>query len=149
MSVVEFPYRAFPAAREWSPEELREIIALFRADPALRGVAWETGMTEYGDPQFYLLDATPDHDCVACVSRLAQGYVLEDGAGRVLGEAPSLDRFAEAAARAAVRKGRSHIARMMAVWITIRLTIEEKLEPILEESEELLVRYAPQVAALV
>jgi hypothetical protein len=33
--------------------------------------------------------------------------------------------------------------------VTIRLTIEEKLEPIFEESQELLVRFVPQVAAFV
>ena len=33
--------------------------------------------------------------------------------------------------------------------MTIRLTIEEKLEPIFEELQELLVRVVPQVAAFV
>ena len=84
-----------------------------------------------------------------CVSRLAQGYVLEDGAGRLLGEAPALHRFAEQAARAALRGGRSFIARVTLLMCTIRLAIEEKLEPIFEESQELLVRFAPQIAALV
>ena len=84
-----------------------------------------------------------------CVSRLAQGYVLEDGAGRLIGETPSLDRFAVEAARAAMRGGRSFIARVTLAWCTIRLAIEEKLEPVFEESQELLVRFAPQVAALV
>jgi len=31
----------------------------------------------------------------------------------------------------------------------IRLTIEEKVEPLFEESQELLVRFAPQIAAFV
>ena len=68
-----------------------------------------------------------------CVSRLAQGYVLEDGSGRMLGEAPSLDRFAEQAARAAMRGGRSFVARITLLVCAIRLTIEEKLEPMFEE----------------
>ena len=41
------------------------------------------------------------------------------------------------------------MARVTLAWCTIRLAIEEKLEPIFEESQELLVRFAPQVAALV
>ena len=82
-----------------------------------------------------------------CVSRLAQGYVLEDGSGRILGEAPSLDRFAEQAARAAARGGRSFVARVTLLLCAIRLTIEEKVEPLFEESQELLVRFAPQIAA--
>jgi len=38
---------------------------------------------------------------------------------------------------------------VLVAWVTIRLTIEEKLEPIFEESEELLTRFAPQVAAII
>lgn len=75
--------------------------------------------------------------------------MLEGGAGRLIGEAPSLDRFAVEAAHATMRSGRSFIARVTLAWCTIRLAIEEKLEPIFEESQELLVRFAPQVAALV
>ena len=96
-----------------------------------------------------LLGPAPEHECVLCVSRLAQGYVLEDGSGRILGEAPSLDRFAEQAARAAVRGGRSFVARITLLVCAIRLTIEEKIEPLFEESQELLVRFAPQIAAFV
>ena len=84
-----------------------------------------------------------------CVSRVARGYVLEDGTGRLIGEAPSLDRFAVEAARAAIRGGRSVMTRMLVAWVTLRLTIEERLEPIFEESEELLARYAPQIAAMI
>ncbi len=144
MSILEFPARSFPASGEWSPDELRQLIALFRADEN-----FAVGTTERGDPQFYLLGPAPEHECVMCVSRLGHTYVLEDGMGRVIGEAGALDRFGAEAARAALRRGRSLVARVTLAWITIRLTIEEKLEPILEESEELLVRFAPQVAALV
>jgi hypothetical protein len=41
------------------------------------------------------------------------------------------------------------VARLALAWCAIRLTIEEKLEPIFEESQELLVRVVPQVAAFV
>ena len=148
MSIVEFPRRP-AAASDWRPDEWRELVALFHPDPAGAGTAWEVGATEHGDPQFYLLGPAPEHECVLCVSRLAQGYVLEDGSGRILGEAPSLDRFAEQAARAAVRGGRSFVARITLLVCAIRLTIEEKIEPLFEESQELLVRFAPQIAAFV
>lgn len=141
MSVIEFPARCFPSGA-WTPQELRELIALFRAEDN-----FAVGATEQGDPQFYLLDRA--QECTLCVSRLGHSYVLEDNEGRLIGEAPSLDRFAAAAARAAMRRSRSLVARVMLAWVTVRLTIEEKLEPILEESEELLARFAPQVAALV
>ena len=48
-----------------------------------------------------------------------------------------------------MRGSRSLVARLALVWVMIRLTIEEKLEPVFEESQELLVRFVPQVAAFV
>jgi hypothetical protein len=146
MSIVEFPRRGGAPSGDWHPDELRELTELFATQA---GVTWEVGLTEAGDPQFYLLGPVPDHDCVLCVSRLAHGYVLEDGAGRLLAEAPALHHFAAQAAHAALRGGRSFIARLTLVLCTIRLAIEEKLEPIFEESQELLMRFAPQIAAFV
>ncbi len=144
MSVIEFPRRA-PSASGWSDDELRRLVALVPD----RDLAWDTGTTEHGDPQFYVLGPAPDHDCMLCVSRLAQGYVLQDGAGRLIGETPSLDRFAVEAARAAMHGGRSFIARATLLVAAIRLAIEERIEPIAQEGEELLARFAPQIAALV
>jgi hypothetical protein len=141
MSVIDFP----KPARDWREQELQQLVSL--ADAAR--LSWGTGTTERGEAQFYVLGPAPEHDCVLCVSRLAQGYVLEDGAGRLIGEAPSLDRFAVATARAAIRGSRSLVTRVLVGWVTLRLTIEEKLAPVLEESEELLARYAPQLAAMV
>jgi hypothetical protein len=148
MNVVDFPHRA-PGPSDWRPDEWQQLVALFQPDAASAGTRWDVGSTECGDPQFYLLGPAPAHECVLCVSRLAQGYVLEDGTGRLIGEAPSLDRFAEQAARAAVRGGRSLVARVTLIVCALRLTIEEKLEPLFEESQELLVRFAPQIAAFV
>ena len=99
MSIVEFPQRSFPASGAWSADELQQLIALFRADGE---TSYATGTTEHGDPQFYLLGPAPEHECVLCVSRLAQTYVLEDGAGRLIGEAPALDGFAD---RGRARRG--------------------------------------------
>ena len=129
---------------------MRELIALFHADPAGDGITWDVGTTEHGDPQFYLLGAAPEHECVLCVSRLAQGYVLEDGEGRLIGEdalARSASPWRPRAPRCAAGDRSSRASR----WCVcaIRLTIEEKVEPMFEESQELLVRFVPQIAAFV
>jgi hypothetical protein len=145
MTVIAFP-RRLPGASGWRDDELRYLTTL---TPAGSGLSWETGATERGDPQFYVIGPAPDHDCLLCVSRLADGYVLQDGAGRLIGEALSLDRFAVEAARAAMRGGRSFMARVTLLVCAIRLAIEEKVEPIFDETQELLVRFVPQVAALV
>ena len=145
MNVIAFP-RRLPGASGWRDDELRHLSALA---PDGSGLSWQAGATEQGDPQFYVLGPAPDHDCLLCVSRLAEGYVLQDGAGRLIGEAPSLDRFAVEAARAALGGGRAFVARVTLIIGAIRLTIEEKVEPIFEETQELLARFAPQIAALV
>ena len=144
MSVIGFPGRQ-ATSTGWRADELQRLVALVPDG----GCSWQAGKTERGEPQFYVLGPTPELDCMLCVSRLAQGYVLEDGAGRLIGEAPALDRFAVEAARAAIRGGRSFMARMLVGWCALRLTVEEKLEPVLEQSEEMLVRFAPQLVAFV
>ena len=147
MSVVAFPRRGPRAARDWSNDELERLVALSRdAGP---GASFAIGRTERGDPQFYLLGPAPEHECVLCVSRLGRCYVLEDGAGHLLGEVRSLDRFALETAGAALRGGRSFMARLTFAWVTLRLTVEEKLELILDESEELLARVTFQLVASV
>jgi hypothetical protein len=151
MGIVEFP-RIAPAGTAsgpWDAEELRQLIALFGAQRRRRVSSWDVGETERGEPQFYMLGPGPDYDCVMSVSRLARGYVLEDGTGRIMGEAPALHHFAEQTARSVARRGRSLVARATLLICAIRLTIEEKIEPIFEESQELLVRFAPQIAAFV
>jgi hypothetical protein len=144
MNVIGFPGRE-AASTPWREDELQQLVALVPST----GCSWQGGKTERGEPQFYVLGPAPEQDCMLCVSRLGQGYVLEDGAGRLIGEAPSLDRFAVEAARAAIRGGRSFVARMLVGWCALRLTVEERLEPVLEQSEEMLVRFAPQLAAFV
>ena len=67
-------------------------------------------------------------------------WCLERGAKTVLVRPAPVPGF---------RGSRSFVSRIMVAWITLRLTIEEKLEPIFEESEELLARYAPQLAAFI
>ena len=101
MSVVAFERKQ--DSGEWSETELNTIVAAF--DVAIAsgdGREWETGMTEKGDAQFYLLGPLPDQACELCVSRIGGRYILEDGSGRLLFEHRSLALVA-LHAKAAVR----------------------------------------------
>ena len=62
------------------------------------------GMTEVGDPQFYLLGRPPHDECILCISRLGRLYVLEDGHGQVLFEHNSLLVLARAGAGGAAEE---------------------------------------------
>ena len=82
MSVVAFERK--PITGGWSESELNTIVAALSAALApATGRQWETGTTENGDVQFYLLGSLPDQACELCLSRIGRQYILEDGAGRV------------------------------------------------------------------
>jgi hypothetical protein len=144
MSVV-----AFERAQEtgmWSERELNTIVAALQAALApSTGREWETGTTERGDVQFYLLGPRPDQACELCVSRIGGRYILEDGSGRLLFEHRNLDLVA-LHARAAVPSMPWLMVRAIMVWCAIRNAVQEKLEPMMTESEELLVQFAPLAA---
>jgi hypothetical protein len=146
MNVVAFRSRTDGVPHDWSRDERDRLVALARA--AGTDVSFATGATEQGDPQFYLLGPAPEHECILCVSRLGRCYVVEDGHGRLLGEVGALNQLGMAAVRAALRGGRSLVARVTLALLTLRLTLEEKLAPVLEETEELLARFAVQAATL-
>jgi hypothetical protein len=81
------------------------------------------------------------------VSRIAGRYILEDGSGRLLFEHQNLAVVA-LHANAAVRSMRGWlVARAVLLWCTVRHMIHDKVEPLLDGSEELLVELAPQLAA--
>ncbi|MDB5616322.1 hypothetical protein [Tardiphaga sp.] len=144
MTVIAFERRSI--AGMWSEAELNVIAD---AVGGLRPGEWEAGRTEAGDAQLYLLGPRPDQACELCVSRLDRRYILEDGAGRLLFEHHSLPLVAMHA-RSALRITRwSLVARIVVVWCTIRDVIHDRIEPVLGESEELLVHLAPQFAAFV
>ncbi len=104
MTVIRFEgHLRRGASLGWTPEELAEAMRLYGA-LSRRGIVegWETGSTEYGDPQLYLL-GPDEHACVRCLTRLGAGpqalYVLEDGAGTVLGTDSSLKSLVDHAVR--------------------------------------------------
>ena len=148
MTVIAFPSNVPRADGSWPEAELSEIVETF-APQLNSGEAggWDVGVTEIGDPQFYLLGSPPDNECILCISRLGRIYVLEDGAGQVLFEHNSLLVLAEQA-RSVLRKKRAQIvARAALLWCAMRELFEEKLEPIVGESGELLTHFVPQLAA--
>ena len=146
MSVVAFERKQ--DSGEWSEKELKTLVAGLGAAMAPgTGREWETGMTEKGDAQFYLLGPLPDQACELCVSRISGRYILEDGSGRLLFEHRNLD-LVVLHARAAVPSTSWLMVRMITLWCAVRSVIHEKLEPMIAETEELLVQLAPQLAAL-
>jgi hypothetical protein len=143
MSVVAFERKQ--NGGEWSEKELSTLVAAFSAAPR-SGREWETGMTESGDAQFYLLGPLPDQVCELCVSRIGGRYILEDGSGRLLFEHRNLELLA-LHAKAAVPSTSWLMVRAITLWCAIRNTIHEKVEPLLVEGEELFVQFVPQLAA--
>ena len=142
MTVIPFERPSIAGA--WSEAELNVVEgALGR----LRDGEWDTGLTETGDAQLYLLG--PDQACELCVSRIGARYILEDGAGRLLFEHRSLPLVAMHA-RSALRITRwSLVGRIVVVWCTIRDVIHDRIEPLLGEGEELLAQLTPQLSAFV
>jgi hypothetical protein len=143
MSVVAFERKQ--SGGEWSEKELSTLVAALSAAPG-RGREWETGMTESGDAQFYLLGPLPDQVCELCVSRISGRYILEDGSGRLLFEHRNLELLA-LHAKTAVPSTSWLMVRAITLWCAIRNTIHEKVEPLLVEGEELFVQFVPQLAA--
>ena len=143
MSVVAFERKQ--NGGEWSEKELSTLVAALCAAPG-SGREWETGMTERGDAQFYLLGPLPDQACELCVSRIGGRYILEDGSGRLLFEHRNLELLA-LHAKAAVPSTSWLMVRAITLWCAIRNTLHEKVEPLLVEGEELFVQFVPQLAA--
>jgi hypothetical protein len=145
MSVLAFERKQNPG--EWSESELNTIVAALSAALApATGRQWETGTTENGDVQFYLLSALPDQACELCLSRIGRNYILEDGTGRLLFEHRNLDLVA-LHAKAAVPSTSWLMVRTITLWCAVRSAFHEKAEPWLVEGEELFVQFVPQLAA--
>jgi len=145
MSVVAFERQ--PVTGVWSESELNTIVAALNAALApATGRDWEAGMTENGDAQFYLLGPLPEQACELCLSRIGRRYVLEDGCGRLLFEHRNLD-LVVLHARAAVPSTSWLMVRVITMWCAVRSVFHEKLEPMLAETEDLLIQLAPQLAA--
>src|ERR1044072_4691866 len=144
MSVVGFERRQDAG---WNEAELNTIVAaLHTAMAPAAGRSWETGATESGDVQFYLLGPRPEQACELCVSRIGGRYILENGSGRLLFEHRNLDLVA-LHAKAAVPSTSWLMVRANTLWCAVRSAFHEKFEPLLVEGEELFVQFVPQLAA--
>ena len=124
MSVVAFERK--PVTGVWSESELNTIVAALNAALApATGREWETGTTENGDAQFYLLGSLPDQACELCLSRIGRRYILEDGSGRLLFEHRNLD-LVVLHARAAVPSTSWLMVRMITLWCAVRSVVSRK-----------------------
>jgi hypothetical protein len=145
-----FPFRDVESERgEWRSAEIDQLVHTFNVAVAEGNAAgWEVGTTEAGDPQLYLLGPAPEYDCILCVSRIGQRYVLENGHGQILWEHDSIATIGERAWAALCGKKRAFAARIALAMCAIRETFEEKVESLLEGPAEFLTHLAPQLAAL-
>jgi len=65
MSVVAFPYKKQREAAGWRAAELNQLVAGVSASlESGEASGWDLGATEADDPQFYLFDPPPDHECI-------------------------------------------------------------------------------------
>ena len=132
----------------WRAEELRQLTGCLADKSVAGGIgSWAVDATEDGCPQLYVLGPAPDHDCILSVSRLGRLYIVEDGGGQVLVEHDSLLRVAEGIRAALRRKRAGMVARIALAWCAAREFFEEKLEPLVAESSEVVFHVAPQLAA--
>lgn len=133
----------------WRADELRQLTGCLADKSVAEGVgSWALGSTEDGWPQLYVLGPAPDHDCILSVSRLGRLYIVEDGSGQVLVEDDSLLRVAEGVRSVLRCKRAGIVARIAVAWFAAREFFEEKLEPLVAESSEVVFHVAPQLAAL-
>jgi hypothetical protein len=148
MTVIAFQPKVLQLDGPWRTGELNTIVERLAPESSRGGARrWDVGITDIGDPQFYLLG--PPHDeCILCISRLGRLYVLEDGHGQLLFEHNSLLALAEHARVVLQKKKTQIVARVALVWCAVRETIEEKLDAVVVEGEELLAHCVPQLAAL-
>jgi hypothetical protein len=149
MNVLKFPRAAAPPPNGWQPTELQQVMAASAGSIAAGDASgWEIGATDQGDPQVYLLGPPPDYDCILCISRLGDRYVIEDGGGRVLFEHDDPMLLAEQATAALRRRKAAIVARIAVAWCALREAVEEKAEALTGEPMELLTHVGPQLAAL-
>ena len=123
--------RSVVSRREADPWRLDELVELDRLMPLLAGRAgarsWETGVTERGEPQFYVR-ARPRPALRHLRFPPRRGLVLEDGSARVLAEDRCLRELVKRASRAIPRPRRIPLAaRAFLALCAGRAFVEEKM----------------------
>ena len=150
MTVVAFPRVEHGKQGTWRSSELDRLLPPCAIEISQAGGnnGFAVGTTEAGDPQLYVFGAPPDYDCVLCVTRIGNLYVLEDGAGRIVLEHTNLLAVAEKIPTAISRRKAVLAAKLALLWAACRQTFEEKIEPVWAESMEFATHFSPQLAAL-
>ena len=149
MTVIRFPRTSPPTPSGWPAVEMQQIVAACSgAIAAGEASGWETGVTEQGEPQVYLIGPPPAYDCILCISRVGRSTVIEDGRGQVLLEQDGSRLLAEHALAALRRRKAAVLAQVAVAWHALREAFEEKTEALTAESMEVLTHLAPQLAAL-
>jgi hypothetical protein len=105
------------------------------------------GSTEAGDPQLYVLGPPPDYECVLCITRIGNLYILEDGGGHIVLEHADLAQVAAQIPSAVSRRKAAIAAKLTLLWAAVRQQVEQKLEPMLAEPIEFATHFAPHLAA--
>ncbi len=148
-TVVKFPGRTPAVPEGWYQDELQQIVSACSGSVSVgEASGWEIGVTDKGDPQVYLIGPPPAYDCILCISRVGRHYLIEDGHGRVLHEHDSTMLLAEQTLSALRRRKGLMLAKVSVAWCAFREFFEEKAEALTAEPMELLVHFAPQLAAL-
>jgi hypothetical protein len=145
MTVIAFE----PRTPEWRKSELDALLGVLSPVFSLRGASgWEVAHTDAGDPQFYLLGPKPDQECILCVSRVGHTYVVNDNEGQHLTEISNIELLSSHVQGFLKRHAGRSLAKLMLVWCAAKQAFQDKVEPLIAETEELLVHFAPQLAAL-
>src|SRR4029077_18678159 len=112
MTVIAFQPKVLQLGGPWRTGELNTIVERLAAESSRGGAwRWDVGITDIGDPQFYLL-GQPHDECILCISRLGGLYVLEDCSGQLLFEHNSLLALAEQARVVLQKKKTQIVARV-------------------------------------
>jgi hypothetical protein len=146
MTIVKFP----KDRTGWCCSELQWLVGACGHSCSVGDISgWDTGVTELGEPQFYVIGPPPEHDCLLVVSRLGRLYVLEDGKGAILLEHDNPALMAEHLCAALRRQKLALTVRLALAWCAVREFLEEKVEPIVAEPIDVISHYGPYVASLV
>jgi hypothetical protein len=138
-----------PKSSEWRQSELDSLLKVLSPVFSLRGASgWEVDRTEAGDPQFYLLGPKPEQECILCVSRVGHTYIVNDGEGQHIVDLGNVEALSGHVQGLLKRYGARTLAKMMLVLCAARQALQDKIEPLFEEGDELLLHFAPQLAAL-
>lgn len=147
MNVLTF--RARRPQQGWEQSEIQSMMEASATVMASGdGSSWAAFQTEAGDPQICLIGPPPHHDCLLSISRVGGTYVIEDGAGRILGEHGSLLSLVEQIRRELRGCSGRMIARMAVAWCAMKKFTEERVEPLMAETVEIVEHVAPALAPL-